>query len=56
MRNLFVKKIVFLAVALLVVLTGLALAADQQEIPSQDPNAHPKKAISYHLTDNNLLN
>jgi len=33
----------FLVVALLPVLTGLALAADQQEMPAQDPSAQLNK-------------
>ncbi len=43
MRNLLAKGIVFLVVVLPAVLTGLALAADQQEMPAQDPSAQLKK-------------
>lgn len=43
MRNLLAKRIVFLVVALLPVLTGLALAADQQEMSAQDPSGQLEK-------------
>ena len=43
MLNLLVKEVVFLIVVLSAVLTGLALAADQQEMVEQEPSGQLKK-------------
>lgn len=43
MQNLLAKEVVFLAVVLPAVLTGLALAADRQDMVEQEPSAQLKK-------------
>jgi hemerythrin-like domain-containing protein len=43
MGNRFVKKVVFLVIALPAILSGFAHAADQQEFSAQDPRAQLEK-------------